>query len=158
MNTRPARPEITDTMVYSTGADWHPALRWMAPWNGKQGVDNARKLHPPQLVDTLLKAIAATGSHDGAKACIRAAFYRYATTLVSPVHMDAVVSSYHRGYDDMSVPLQTYIDSVYSDGRGVHTFSHFELNEMGQKIAKVGEIWIDDTDIDGVWVFSPLGN
>lgn len=147
-------PEITDEMVYSTGPTWWSAVRLLSgsPW-GKKDFDAVRFFHPDSVADTLKKAYEVIGDERGVGAVIRAAYYRHGTSLISPVQMAEIIESFRCGYEDISIPLQRYIDDHFSPDFGIHDFTPAGTDKLMQKITRPGDIWVADTDIEGVWVF-----
>lgn len=146
-------PEITDEMVYSTGAQWHVALRMLSGtmWT-RTDLARVALMHPVPLIDALRLARRTTGCHDGAVAAVRAAYTKYDTTLISPLRMVEVVRNFIGWFDISDNPLQDYVETM-TTGHPPNWLGVLGEGAPKGSFLQNGVIWVNDPDIPGVWIF-----
>lgn len=141
---------ITDTERYNVGGAWSRALYALngSPWEAGDIADT----QSGEVGEALKYAYDKIGqTEDGVRAALRAATLN--TSMVSPVDLVEMADAFQVYYDSFDEPLHDYLEEHY-DGIRLEWLNEVGRGEIESAVCLDTEIWVDDEDLPGVYVFA----
>ncbi len=152
-NTREYSIPAVWSVLYSDlkGSPWETEDAENASFATTFGPDYVRP-----VADTLLAAYQLLGDEDAVLAALKAAHAFHDRAFLSPEQFTEMARRLVVRYGDFAEAAQNYLDEHHD------SIPWENQNEAGQRwvedrVCRDSEIWIDEPDIPGVWVFSKPG-
>ena len=110
-----------------------------------------------KYVHTLLGDRSMVDAEDAVLATLRAAREHHATMLLTPDDVMEMARQLSVFYDSFEQPMDDYLDEYCGEVRW-HWLNDHGRKEIEKAVIKDSEIWINDPDLGGVWVFNKPGH
>lgn len=157
--TDTAKP--TDTTQYSVPVVWSDVYSRLKSGDWDEDVDEVIGDEEDEVAVAArtLKYVhtAVDSDEDGVLAVLRAAHKHHNRIFLSPVEVAEMADGLIVGFPDFDVPLTQHLDENY-DGLNPDWLNERGRKGMEDEIKKSSEIWIDDDNLPGVWVFTKPGH